>query len=237
MIKVMVVDDEPLARSRLERLLGEIRDVELVGSAANGAEALDQCRKLHPDLVLLDVEMPEVSGLVVAEKLSGLDPAPAVIFTTAFENYAVEAFAVRALDYLVKPVRAERLEEALDRVRTRAAENAEPPVSLSARIGDRLVLIPMDEIRLLLAEDKYTCVHHLKGSALVEDSLVTLEEKYPDHFLRVHRNALVSRSHVQELFRTPDGAYCVRIAHCRLTPEVSRRNLAGLRRFLTRPRG
>lgn len=232
-LSVLIVDDEPLARRRLRRLLDQQAGVELVGEAADAEAALAMCRARSPDLVLLDVEMPGEDGISLAGRLARLARPPAVVYVTAFAAYAVDAFAVEARDYLVKPVRAERLAHALERVRASLPLVTGGRRQLSARIGDRLQVIPVEQIRLLIAEDKYTCVHHLEGTALVEDSLVALEQEFPGDFVRIHRNALVARNHLRELVREPDGRTCVRIAGCPETPEVSRRNLPGLRRVLT----
>ncbi len=236
-LDVLIVDDEPPACRRLERLLSELDGVERVRSAGSGDQAQAVCREQVPDVVLLDVEMPGPDGLEVAEALAGLDQPPGIIFVTAFENYAVDAFRVRALDYLVKPVRAGRLAEALERARADGPAAPEPPPRLLARVGDRTVVIPLADIRLLQAEDKYTTVHYPGGTALLDDSLVSLEQNHPELLYRVHRNALVSANHVQELFRDGNGRYCVRIADCPVTPEVSRRNLARLRKLLAGPSG
>ncbi len=231
-LRVLVVDDEVPAVRRLERLLGELDQAQCVGSAGNADQALAACRRLHPDLVLMDVEMPGLDGVEAARRLQNEPHPPAIIFVTAFERYAVDAFDLQALDYLVKPVRRERLARALERAAAARVETDLGSGSLSARLGDRLLAIPVNDIRLLQAEDKYTCVHYLGGEALIEDSLTSLEQRFGDRFVRVHRAALVSRPHLRALFRDPDGHERVEVDDCPIHPEVSRRNLAQVRRLL-----
>lgn len=225
--RVVIVDDEPLAVRRLERLVGEIDGAEVVAAADGAGPAREICRRHEPDVVLLDVDMPGTSGVELARELAGYSPPPRVIFTTAHEDYAVEAFDLAAMDYLVKPVRRERLARALDRLGRRPEAT-----SLRARLGDRQKLIPIDQVRACIAEDKYTRVHHTGGEELVDDALVALEKQFPEYLLRIHRNALVSRAHIRELFRNADGHTCLRLADCGATPEVSRRNLPQVRRLL-----
>jgi two-component system response regulator AlgR len=231
-LRVLVVDDEEPAVRRLERLLEARSDAKCVGSVHNADQAIKACNTLRPDLVLMDVEMPGIDGVEAARRLQSLPHPPAVIFVTAFERYAVEAFDLQAVDYLVKPVRAERLAQALARAASTMPSNWRQPSTLSARIGERLLAIPVADIRLLQAEDKYTCVHYLGGEALIEDSLLSLEERFGDRFLRVHRAALVSRPHLRALFRDEAGHERAEIDDCPICPEVSRRNLAAVRQAI-----
>ncbi|MFW5816493.1 MAG: LytR/AlgR family response regulator transcription factor [Wenzhouxiangella sp.] len=230
-LKVLVVDDEAPAVRRLERLLAARTDAEFVGAAHSGEQALDACRRLRPDVVLMDVEMPGLDGVEAARRLQGQARPPAIIFVTAFERYAVDAFDVQALDYLVKPVRSERLDQALARAAARL-QALQAPATLSARLGERLLAIPLADVRLLQAEDKYTCVHYLGGEALIEDSLLSLEDRFGDRFVRIHRSALVSRRHLRALFRDEQGHDRVEIDDCPVRPEVSRRNLSAVRHTL-----
>lgn len=232
-LKVHIVDDEPLARQRLERLVSRQPGFRVSGTSASASQALAACASESPDVLLLDVHMPGGDGVSLARDLARAGRSPAVIFTTAHEDHAVDAFAVRALDYLIKPIRPERLAESLERARNQTQAGESSRDHLTARVGDRLVVIPLDDIRLLLAEDKYTSVHYPGGVVVVEESLVYLEEAHPDRFIRIHRNALVPRAHVRELFRDGEGRACVRIDACPIEPEVSRRNLAALKRALT----
>ncbi len=233
-LSIYLVDDEAPALERLARLVSEIEATRIVGRASDGRQLIDECRRLQPDLVLLDIEMPGDNGVRLASALRKLARPPALIFITAFEQYAVDAFDVNAVDYLVKPVRRQRLAQALDRVRSRrlpkVSEQAEPV--LLARLGERVMRIPISQVRALIAEDKYISVHHVGGVALVEDSLVNLEERFGDRFLRIHRNALVALAHFRALFRDASGADRVEIDDVDCQPEVSRRNLPEVRRAL-----
>ena len=232
--RVVVVDDEPPAVERLVALLGVEPGVEVVGCESRPDRVLDRCRSLRPDIVLLDIEMPGIDGIELARSLRRLEDSPAVVFVTAHDDYAVDAFDVAALDYLVKPVRAERLRAALRRFETRRrpASEARGPM-LAARIGDRRLRIPLDDIRALSSEDKCTVVHATEGRALADATLKELEARHPDCFLRVHRSALVSRRHVRSLFRDRDGTERVSLAGIDFEPEVSRRNHAAVKRLLT----
>jgi len=177
-LRVLIVDDEPLARARLRGLLEARADVQVAGEAADGQAALDACARLHPDLVLLDIAMPGIDGLDTARHLATLQPPPAVVFCTAYDEHALSAFEARALDYLVKPVRGERLEAALDKVRTFLAgrshqrddaPHAQARTHLCARLRGSLRMIPVDDIRYLQADEKYVAVHHARGEDLIEE--------------------------------------------------------------------
>ncbi|NKI35798.1 response regulator transcription factor [Wenzhouxiangella sp. XN79A] len=234
---VMVVDDEPLAVERLVGLLRGEPGVQVVGCESRPDRVLERCRELVPDLLLLDIEMPGIDGIELARALRGLDSPPAVIFVTAHDEYAVDAFDVAALDYLVKPVRRERLRAALQRFAARTggdrpADDAEGPM-LSARVGERRLRIPLDQVRALSSEDKCTVVHSTEGRALADATLKELEARHPEQFLRVHRAALVNRRHVRSLFRDAGGVERVTLAGIDYQPEVSRRNHAAVKRLLT----
>ncbi|MFU8831666.1 MAG: LytR/AlgR family response regulator transcription factor [Wenzhouxiangella sp.] len=230
-LRIYLVDDEAPAVQRLERLLTEIGGCEVIGTTTRPEAAEADCARLLPHLVLLDVEMPGMDGVALGRKLAGLAKPPALVFVTAYEGYAVDAFDLAAVDYLVKPVRRQRLEQALARVRA-AAPRVEREPALTARLGERVLAIPIHTIRVLLADDKYTSVHYIGGVALVDDSLVSLEERYPDRFLRVHRNALVARRHLRALARDSGGRDHVEVDGVDCRPEVSRRNLPAVRREL-----
>ena len=239
-MKIVIADDEPLARERLRQLLAEQPDTEVVAEAGDGHAALQACADHDPDLVLLDIAMPGIDGIEAARHLAAFEPRPAVVFCTAFDAHALSAFDAQAIDYLVKPVRAERLAAALERVRTFAAGRAQgggthrtARTHLCARLRGSLRLVPVEEIHYLQAEEKYVVVHHARGEDLVEESLKSLEEEFGDRFLRIHRNCLVARHEVVELRRGEDGGAQVVLAHGQHPLEVSRRCLAPLRRSLT----
>ncbi|MBY6203830.1 LytR/AlgR family response regulator transcription factor [Halomonas denitrificans] len=229
--RVMVVDDEPPAVERMVSLLGAEPGVQVVGCESRASRVVERCRSLAPDLVLLDIEMPGANGLDLARELRRLDPAPAVVFVTAHDDYAVDAFDIPAMDYLVKPVRAERLRTALARLHRRGPAPAEG--ALAARVGERLLRIPLDQVRALVSEDKCTVVHATGGQALCDATLKDLEARHADRFVRVHRSALVSRPHLRSLFRDAEGVERVAVDGIALEPEVSRRNHSAVKRLVT----
>jgi len=231
---IMLVDDEAPARERLERLLKELPDWRLCGSFGDPQALISACRKGSPEVVLLDVEMPGCGGIELARQLSQLAKPPAIVFVTAYEQYALDAFGVEALDYLVKPVGRQRLAQALERVvRFKPdSDDGRGAPALVSRVGDRTMRIPIEQIRILHADEKYTSVHYLGGEVLIEDSLVRLEQRYPGVFVRVHRNALVARRAMRALFRDGEGRDRVEVEGSDRCPEVSRRCLAAVRRVL-----
>ena len=235
MLTVLLVDDEPVARSRLKRLLAAEDDVEVVAEAGNGKQAVQACRNHRPDLVLLDIRMPGMDGMEAADAMQQLESAPSIVFCTAYDDQALKAFERDALDYLVKPVRAERLRHALVKVRQfRQAIPADGRTHLTSRIGERVELIPVDQIIYLLSEHKYTTVGTAKGTAVVDDSLVSLEEEFEDLFFRIHRNALVSVRKLAGLRKTHEGNTLIQLRDTDQELEVSRRNLPAVRRLLKR---
>lgn len=234
-MRIVIVDDEPLARARLRGLLSREDDVEVVAEAGDGQAALLACDTHRPDLVLLDIRMPGMDGLEVARQLATQASPPLLVFCTAFDAHALTAFETAALDYLVKPVRPERLAEALRRARTRlglaptAASDKQARTQLCAKLGGHLRLIPVTDIQYLQAEEKYVVVHHTKGEDLLEESLKSLEEEFGDRFLRIHRNCLIARDALKELRRDGDG-HAQAILHGVDRPlDVSRRCLTELR--------
>ncbi len=243
-MKIVIADDEPLARERLRALLVELGGIEVVAEAGDGHETLRACAQHDPDLVLLDIAMPGIDGLEAARHLSAFDPQPAVVFCTAYDAHALSAFEAAAVDYLVKPVRLERLAAALERVRTFAAgrERTQAQVQatgrlrthLCARLRGNLRLIPIDDIRYLQAEEKYVVVHHARGEDLIEESLKSLEDEFGDRFVRIHRNCLVARHELVELKRGADGHVHAILRHGDKPLEVSRRCVAQLRDVIRR---
>ncbi|MDE2406746.1 MAG: response regulator transcription factor [Xanthomonadaceae bacterium] len=238
-MRVLVVDDEPLARARLINLLAALPQVTVVGEAGDGRAALAACAQLQPDLVLLDIAMPGMDGLEAARALAALQPRPAVVFCTAYDAHALSAFEAQALDYLVKPVRSERLALALEKVRTFLAgrgsarsDEARARSQLCARLGGHLRMIPVDEIRYLQADEKYVVVHHARGEDLIEESLKSLEAEFAERFVRIHRNCLVAREEITELRRSPEGHVHAVLRHGGPPLEVSRRSLTQLRETL-----
>lgn len=204
-LRVLVVDDEAPARLRLRELLGEIDGSECIGEAASGDAALEIARRLHPDVVLLDIRMPGLDGLETARRLALLPAPPRVVFTTAFEHHALAAFDADAAGYLLKPVRRERLAALLQRCAPASAGTADSRrVHVTARLREQLRLIPIADVYCFQAEQKYTVVRHRGGEDLIEDSLRSLEEEFGHLFVRVHRKALVAIDKVESLDK--DGA-------------------------------
>ena len=231
-MRVLIVDDEPLARARLAALLGECATVEIVGSVGDGETALSAINQLQPDLLLLDVNMPGLDGTALAQRL-GDRARPQVIFCTAYEAHALKAFELGAVDYLLKPVRLERLREALQRARQRLAEVPREAVAwLHGRLHGEQVRIALDEVICLLAEEKYVVVQHRRGELLIEESLRQLEEAYPDQLIRLHRNCLVPPARLLGIKTLADGRVLARLDGSELSPEISRRNLPAVRKLL-----
>ena len=241
MLRVLIVDDEHPARERLGHLLAEIPGTQLVGQAATGAEALELAARLAPDVVLLDVRMPGLDGIETARHLGVLEEPPAVIFTTAYDQYAVNAFETRAVGYLLKPVRRDKLAAALaqaDRLtrpqlhRLAVAAGAPRRTHVAVRRREQVRVLPLEDILYFQADQKYTTVRHLQGEDLIEEPLRALEEELGERFVRIHRNTLINAAHVQGIERDAEGRYCVRLRGCAAELPVSRR-LAGelLERF------
>lgn len=240
---VLIVDDEPLARQRLARMLDKLDGYDLVAEAENGEAALAAICKFDPDIVLLDVRMPGEDGLSVARRIGALDDPPAVIFCTAFDQYALDAFGTEAVGYLLKPVKSEQLLEALTKAQRlnklqRAAFSRNPtPVGnlrshISAKTRRGVELIPLDDVRYFIADHKYVTVYHVNGEHLLDETLKELEEEFSQRFLRIHRNALVSVKHIEAIERTAQGQYQVRLSNTEMRPIVSRRHVGGLKALL-----
>jgi two-component system, LytTR family, response regulator AlgR len=235
-VRVLIVDDEAPARARLRSLLGELDDVTVAGEAANGREALEMCVELEPDVVLLDIRMPGMDGIEAARHMNALDDPPAVIFTTAHDEHALEAFEAQAIGYLLKPVRLEKLARAI----RRAARVAGPQLiriaeqsqlgrrrsQICARLGSELRLIPVEDVFYFSAGQKYVTVRHRGGNDLIDEALRALATEFSPEFVRIHRNSLVAVRHVSAVERNADGHYLVRFTDCVETLPVSRRHAA-----------
>jgi len=248
-LRVLIVDDEAPARERLRSLLTEIGNLngvgnlEVVGEATHGEQALKLAVDVSPDVVLLDVRMPGMDGIEAARQLNSLVEPPAVIFTTAYDEYAVNAFDAQAVGYLLKPIRKEKLAAALtqagrltrpqlQRIAANASANVDAAprrTHIAARHREGLRLIPLEDVQFFLAEQKYTTVRHLKGEDLIEDSLRSLEEEFGTAFVRIHRNALVSVRFLEGIDRNQEGQYFVKLRGCPAPLQVSRRMASELR--------
>jgi two-component system response regulator AlgR len=213
MIKVFIADDEEPARERLKELLGDIAGeipTAVAGEARNGLETLERLPQSGAKLLLLDIQMPGMGGLEVARHLTALAEPPTVVFVTAHDRHAVEAFELNALDYLLKPVRAERLAAALRKASVpgreqlaKAAQNAREYLSVAER--NRIVLVPVREIIFLRAEQKYVTLRTRSREHLIEEPLVSLEREFAATFIRIHRNCLVARAAIRGFERGGDG--------------------------------
>lgn len=225
-IRTLLVDDEDLARTALRRALASIDDIEIVGEAVNGIEAIEMIGDLRPDLVFLDIEMPGFDGFEVVQQLEN---PPVIIFATAYDEYAVRAFEANAIDYLLKPVQPERLERALVRVRQRipprdpgqgtriktvARERSGPLRRLAARRGKRIVIVPLREVIRVEIEDKLVFAITANDRLLVEKTIGELEELLePAGFLRISRAELVNLETVKELVPWFSGTWRVKLAN------------------------
>ena len=240
MLKILIVDDEQLARQRLISLITEIHPGQQLLEAENGLSALDMISAHRPDIMLLDIRMPVMDGLEVARHMARLDHPPAVIFTTAYQDHALEAFDTHAVDYLLKPVRKERLKHALERARIlqeslvdqlrKLDPSAQPRTHLSATVQGNLKLLPVTEIRYLRAEQKYVVAGWPKGELLLDEALVNLEQEFQSRFIRIHRNALVAPEYIDELIVGKDGASSIKLHGVSAVLQISRRNLSKLRK-------
>jgi two-component system response regulator AlgR len=243
-LSVLIVDDEPLARDRLRSLLADCTDppVRVVGEAGNAVQAMEWVRRESPDLLLLDIHMPGVDGVKLAQALGSLSAPPSVVFVTAHAEHAVQAFELEALDYLTKPVRLARLQAALQKVKK--ARQAAQDVTAQAQhevliIQDRgrTERVPLGEVVYLKAELKYVTVRTAARSYIVDDSLAELEARHPDRFMRVHRNALVARRAVRALekhFDPEEGeGWALRLSGVDELLMVSRRQLASVREAIS----
>lgn len=237
-LRTLIVDDELPARERLRSLLSELPEVQIVGEAVNGQQALASALDLCPDVVLLDVRMPGMDGIEAARHLNALEEPPAVIFTTAYDEYAINAFDAQAIGYLLKPIRREKLADALARAgrltrpqlqKLAATGKAKQRTHVAARHREGLRLIPIEEVQYFLAEQKYTTVRHLQGEDLIDDSLRALEEEFSQSFVRIHRNALVGVRYLAGIERNAEGQYHVRLRGCEAPLQVSRRMAGELR--------
>ena len=244
-MRILIVDDESPARERLRQLVEDGGEHEVIGEAGNGKEAIELAARQNPDVVLLDIRMPGVDGIETARHLNTMEQPPAIVFTTAYDEYAIDAFDARAIGYVLKPVRRERLERALEHA-ARINGQLLRQLNESANLGSRrrhvctrehgqLRLIPISDIRYFYADQKYVTVHHSGGESLIDDPLKDLEEDFADDFVRIHRNALVALDQIDYLRKTDDGQTVVVLRGMDDkdgTLTVSRRHLADVRRLI-----
>ncbi len=245
-MKLLIVDDEPLARERLMLLCQEIdKNLELL-MAENGLQAIEQVNQTEPDVVLMDIRMPGMGGLEAARHLMALETPPVIIFTTAYDEYALQAFEAQAVDYLLKPIPREKLQQALEKgarlnklqLEFIGQQNKEAPLRshISAQVAGSILLIPIADILCFMADHKYITVKYLKNGQLVEtiieDTLKSLEEEFADVFIRIHRNALIRKNRIEALQKQPDGRTLLKLSQMDKRLEVSRRHLSVIRKLI-----
>lgn len=245
-MRVLVVDDEAPARYRLRQILDDLDEYEFAGEASNGEQALSMVENERPDIVLLDIRMPGLDGIQTAHQLNALDDPPAVVFATAYDEYAIQAFEARAIGYVLKPVRRSRLAAALEHASRLAGRDIRAIGDdtgmetrrrhVCARSGDRLTLIPVEDIDVFRADQKYVRVKHAGGEHLIDESLKALEDEFGDEFVRIHRSALVALDSIETIEKTGDGKHRIILRRRSRGDDkeliISRRHLAEVRRRL-----
>ena len=251
-LRVLLVDDEPLARQRLARLLAEHTHYEIVAEAGNGQAALDWLRQHKADLVLLDIEMPGLTGLEVAKQLMDTLPPKghhsAIIFCTAYDEYALSAFKVDAVDYLLKPIRKDELNKALQKAQRWIEQQPDVEVDplnthacarthISARTHQGLQLIPITDIYCFQADQKYItvkyhCENEMIGEVLIDEPLKVLEDEFEHHFVRIHRNALVAKDKIERLETVSNSVHLLYLKSFEEGMSVSRRHLPSVRKLM-----
>lgn len=242
-MEILIVDDEPLARQRLARMIEKLEDHHLVGEAEDAESALAAIDEHDPDVVLLDVRMPGRDGLALAHDISALECPPAIIFCTAFDQYALDAFGTAAVGYLLKPIKAEQLQDALTKaqklnkvqlakVQSPTSDTKSTRTHISAKTRRGIELIPLEDVRYFVADHKYVTVYHRQGEHLLDETLKELEEEFAPRFIRIHRNALVSIKHIEAIERAAQGQHQVRLADTEQRPIISRRHVSSVKELL-----
>lgn len=239
--KVVIADDEPLARERLSRLVEALPDYRVCATAEDGEALLEAVALTTPDIVLLDIRMPGTDGLAAAAVLANLSEPPALIFCTAYDEYALDAFRHSAADYLLKPVRREALAEALNRAsrinraqRAALAEQPQEESTLVVKTHRGTELIDVRQVFFCEADQKYVTLTHQEGETLTDLTLKELEASYPDSLLRIHRNTLVGQRYIKSLLRDSSGHYQIQLHTSPRQLRVSRRHSAALKNWLER---
>ncbi len=242
-MEILIVDDEPLARQRLARMIEKLEEHHLVGEAEDAESALAAIDEHDPDVVLLDVRMPGKDGLALAHEISALECPPAIIFCTAFDQYALDAFGTSAVGYLLKPIKAEQLQEALAKaqklnkvqlavVQPTTSDPKTTRTHISAKTRRGIELIPLEDVRYFVADHKYVTVFHRNGEHLLDETLKELEEEFAPRFIRIHRNALVSVKHIEAIERATQGQHQIRLADTDQRPIISRRHVSSVKELL-----
>jgi two-component system response regulator AlgR len=240
-MNVLIVDDEHLARQRLRKMLSATPEHRIIGEAETGEDALRKSQTSQPDVVLMDIRMPGMDGIEAASYINRMDNPPAIIFTTAFSDRALNAFETHAVDYLLKPIKLSRLEAALEAAK-RMNKAQMSQLREDEAIGSRqkicvknrgsLDLIPVEEIIYFQADQKYVTLRTADQEYLIEESLKALEEEFSQHFIRIHRNALVAQKTLTGLTKNNEGRACISFAEIDDLLEISRRHLPQIRKKL-----
>ncbi len=238
-MKCLIVDDESLARSRLKAILADVEGDFNIIESDNGRDALNKCNDYAPELVFLDIRMPGMSGMEVAQHLTAFENPPAVVFTTAYNEFALDAFEANAIDYLLKPIRRERLKTALSKLHPLTAEKKPnlgmegPRKNFALTEKGKIRLVPLEDVVYFRADSKLVRIRTTDGEHIISEVLNSLEDELNDKFIRVHRNALVSKAHIDGLTKDDSsGKWLVHFKSVDETLEVSRRQTTHVRKWL-----
>jgi len=245
-MKILIADDEPLARERLKSLCEELGRYQIVAEAKNGRQVLEYIPQFQPDIILLDIRMPTMDGLEAAQHIAKLDTPPAIIFTTAYDQYALSAFDNHAVGYLLKPINIDKLKNALQsasklsqpQLQTLQQQTPQDkqPQYISARVKGNLQLIPVESIRYFKADQKYVSVGYIEEDTLqevlIEESLKSLEQSLQNCFSRIHRNALIATQFITGMEKDPEGVQWLNLNQIDIKFEVSRRHIPEIRKLI-----
>lgn len=224
-MNILIVDDEPLARMRLKQMLNHL-DFHQVIEASHGAEGVAMTAKHLPDLVFMDIEMPELDGMEAAQAIKQQHPSIPIIFSTAHDDFALQAFDISAADYLLKPLSLERLRQAIEKVGIECTDD-----KIQVKKGTDVVLVAVKEIICLIAEDKYVTAHLSDQSMLLDQSLAELEQQHPQ-FLRIHRSALINSQYLQGIHVAKGQPPQALLKNTDIQPVISRRQLSTVKKIL-----
>jgi two-component system response regulator AlgR len=240
-MNVLIVDDEHLARLRLRKMLSATSEHQIIGEAETGEDALRKTLASNPDIVLMDIRMPGMDGIEAASYINRMSKPPAIIFTTAFSDHALNAFETHAIDYLLKPIKQSRLEAALDAAKRinnaqlcqlREDESGSTRQKICVKSRGSLELIPIEEIIYFKADQKYVTLRTADQEYLIEESLKLLEKEFSQQFIRIHRNALVAQHLLHGLTKNNEGHCCISFNDIDELLEVSRRHLPFIRKTI-----
>ncbi len=238
-MNVLIVDDEQLARQRLRKMITSVAGYTIITEAETGEDALRKSQLTQPDVVLMDIRMPGMDGIEAAACINKMDNPPAIIFTTAYSDHALDAFETHAVDYLVKPIKQHRLEKALQAARrinkAQISQLQQQQItavrsSICIKIRGSLELIPVDEILYFKADQKYVTLRTDEHEYLIEEPLKDLEEEFSHLFVRIHRNALVAKNAIHGLVKAAGGHHCIGFRDVDDQLEISRRHLPAIRK-------